>query len=46
MQDVLKQKVLVTTNNVLATSIQQTKQIICNGEGANIEALVTERSQD
>lgn len=36
-----KTEIIDLTNNVLAASIQQTKQIICNGEGANIEALVT-----
>ena len=36
-----KTEIIDLTNNVLAASIQQTKQIVCNGEGANIEALVT-----
>ena len=36
-----KTEIIDLTNNVLTASIQQTKQIICNGEGANIEALVT-----
>lgn len=36
-----KTEIIDLTNNVLTASIQQTKQIICNDEGANIEALVT-----
>nr|WP_315152084.1 T9SS type A sorting domain-containing protein [uncultured Flavobacterium sp.] len=36
-----KTEIIDLTNNVLTASIQQTKQIICNGEGANIKALVT-----
>lgn len=36
-----KTEIIDLTNNVLTASIQQTKQIICNGEGANVEVLVT-----